>query len=118
MDRQLHDDREDVGAREGIDGGTGAGGAQSSIFGGRNGQDAFGGIDANRAGWWNRIKDSFLRSYEDEFIELIKLRADTTLHPSEIAAIVAERMYMSRLWSSAIFTSRSSWLRSLDRPML
>jgi spore coat protein CotH len=69
--------------------GTGAG-AQASIFGGRNGQDAFGGIDANRSGWWNRIKDSFLRSYEDEFIDRMKLHAETTLHPDQIAAIVDE----------------------------
>jgi hypothetical protein len=64
--------------------------AQASIFGGRNGQDAFGGIDANRAGWWNRIKDSFLRTYEDEFIQRMKMHAATTLHPDEIAAIVDE----------------------------
>jgi spore coat protein CotH len=65
-------------------------GAQASIFGGRNGQDAFGGIDANRSGWWNRVKDSFLRTYEDEYIERMKIHADTTLHPDAIAAIVDE----------------------------
>jgi len=65
-------------------------GAQASIFGGRNGQDAIGGIDANRSGWWNRIKDSFLRTYEDEFIERMKMHAELTLHPDEIAAIVDE----------------------------
>jgi hypothetical protein len=69
--------------------GTGAG-AQASIFGGRNGQDVFGGIDANRGGWWNRIKDSFLRTYEDEFIERMKMHAELTLHPDEIAALVDE----------------------------
>lgn len=69
--------------------GTGSG-AQASIFGGRNGQDALGGIDANRDGWWNRIKDSFLRTYEDEFIERMKMHAELTLHPDEIAAIVDE----------------------------
>lgn len=67
---------------------TSGSGAQASIFGGRNGQDAFGGIDANRSGWWNRVKDSFLRTYEDEFIDRMKLQADLTLHPDEIAAIV------------------------------
>ena len=63
-------------------------GAQASVFGGRNGQDAFGGIDANRAGWWNRVKDSFLRTYEDEYIDVIKFHAATTLHPDEVSAIV------------------------------
>lgn len=65
-------------------------GAQASIFGGRNGQDVAGGIDANRSGWWNRVKDSFLRTYEDEYIERMKMRAELTLHPDEVAAIVDE----------------------------
>lgn len=62
--------------------------AQASIFGGRNGIDAVGGIDANRSGWWNRIKDSVLRTYEPEFIDRIKLLSATTLHPEEISLIV------------------------------
>lgn len=63
-------------------------GAQSSIFGGRNGQDAMGGINANRNGWWNRIKDSFLRTYEAEFITRMKAEAELTLHPDAVGLIV------------------------------
>ncbi|PRP93512.1 CotH kinase family protein [Enhygromyxa salina] len=69
--------------------GTGSG-PQASIFGGRNGQDVAGGIDANRSGWWNRVKDSFLRAYEDEYIDRMKMHAGLTLHPDEVAAIVDE----------------------------
>lgn len=63
-------------------------GAQASIFGGRNGQDALGGINANRSGWWNRVKDSTLRTYEAEFIARMKAEAELTLHPDDVALIV------------------------------
>ncbi len=65
------------------------GGAQASIFGGRNGT-LIGGIDANRSGWWNRIKDSFLQAYEQEFIVRIKDHNEGVLHPDNVALILAD----------------------------
>jgi hypothetical protein len=69
--------------------GQSGGGAQASIFGGKNGDIVIGGIGANRSGWWNRIKDSFLVAYEDEFIVRIKDLNETVLHPSNIALAIA-----------------------------
>jgi hypothetical protein len=64
------------------------GGPQASIFGGRNGELVAGGIDANRRGWWNRVKDSFLVAYEDEFILRIKALNETVLHPANINDLI------------------------------
>lgn len=48
----------------------------------------------NRSGWWNRIKDSFLIAYEDEFLELF-YQLNNTVHSPEalqpfIESIAAE----------------------------
>jgi len=65
------------------------GGPQASVWGGLNG-DLVGGIDANRSGWWNRVKDSFLQAYQAEFLLRLRDHNAGVLHPDNIAMVIAD----------------------------
>ncbi|MGK0362305.1 MAG: spore coat protein CotH, partial [Bradymonadia bacterium] len=42
----------------------------------------------NRAGWWHRVKDSFLRVYRAQYIARLAELNETTLHPDAVIARV------------------------------
>ncbi len=42
----------------------------------------------NRSGWWNYMKDAFLKSYRPEFEERILLLNETLLHPDAVGPLV------------------------------
>ncbi|MCZ6796201.1 MAG: lamin tail domain-containing protein, partial [Planctomycetota bacterium] len=57
-------------------------GPNSSIFMGARGDPS------NRSGWWNYLKDSFLKSYRTEYEDRLLLLNNTLLHPDRIAELV------------------------------
>ncbi len=61
-------------------------GANASLYVGEQGDPD------NRSGWWNYLKDAFLKSYRTEFNERLFELNNTLLHPSEINKLVDEVM--------------------------
>ncbi|MGH9360627.1 MAG: CotH kinase family protein, partial [Thermoanaerobaculia bacterium] len=59
-------------------------GASASIYMGEQGN-----LD-NRSGWWNYMKDSFLKAYRPEFETRLLELTNTVLHPDEIDRLVGE----------------------------
>lgn len=59
-------------------------GANSSIFMGVQG-DA-----SNRSGWWNYMKDGFLKAFRTEYEDHLLLLNNTILHPDNVAMLVDE----------------------------
>ena len=58
--------------------------AQASIYmGEQNDPD-------NRSGWWNYLKDAFLKEFREEYDDRLLLLNNTVLHPSNIAKLVDE----------------------------
>ena len=57
-------------------------GASASLYMGQQGD-----VD-NRSGWWNYLKDAFLKSYRTEFEDRLLLLNNTVLHPDEISKLV------------------------------
>jgi hypothetical protein len=42
----------------------------------------------NRSGWWNRIKDAFLKAYRSEFDATLLELNETILHPDRVIPLV------------------------------
>lgn len=59
-------------------------GATSSLYMGMQG-DA-----SNRSGWWNYLKDAFLRSYRTEYQDRLLLLNNTILHPDNVSRLIDE----------------------------
>ncbi len=57
-------------------------GAHASIYLGEEGDPD------NRSGWWNRIKDSFLRVYRSEYDARLAELNETVLHPDTVVPLV------------------------------
>ena len=57
-------------------------GADASLYMGEEGDPN------NRSGWWNYLKDAFLKSYRSEFEDRLVLLNNTILHPTRVGPIV------------------------------
>ena len=59
-------------------------GADASLYMGEQGDPD------NRSGWWNRLKDGFLKAFRSEYEARLLELSNTLLHPDAVAALVDE----------------------------